>query len=769
MKPFFQSICTLILLLAISSLVAQDFSAFDCPVNLEDKKLAYPFTGGFHAPQFSNADLDQDGRDDLFVFDRAGSVPMVFLHNGGGTSSDYTFTRQFRKQFPDSLLSWAYMRDYNRDGLSDLMVAPTYANISGIQVYESSYDGDTWSYQSKRMGNVADKAPIIWYRNNSNWNSLYCSFVDLPEIIDVDGDGDLDVLSFESGGSYVSYYRNLQEEDNLPKDTMKFELGDRCFGKFKEGGTSGDITLSNDIDLCASRLKGGDTPTRGGGLHSGSTVMAYDQDGDGDLELLLGDIGGNNLVYLENNGSESEDLMNYVSNNFPEYDFPVNMDGFLAAHHVDIDADGLIDILVSPNVPNRGQNVDNIWYYKNTGNPDLRFDFRQRDFLTEETLDFGSYSVPIFIDENGDGLMDILVGSGGYHSQLNSEKLFLALLRNVGTESEPAFELIDEDFLGFSEYFEEASNPSIAAGDLDSDGDIDLLIADIEGDLFYYENTAGSRSEPMTFTGSPVINYMDIKGKGRARPAIVDLNDDGLNDIVIGETRVNFNITDPNDLHFGTVAYYQNQGTIGEPEFNPDPFSAPNTNTLGRMHTKTLVGNQQTTATAPHFITVDNELQVLLGSESGKIKRYAINRQELYQQFELLDSIVDGIDEGRYTTVNTYDIDNDGYLEMMIGNLRGGISFYNTEYKSDFSDSIAAEEVKGQIRIYPNPTHSEVKLDIPVDMVIQQLSIVDISGKALRTYNQRTRTINLEEFTSGIYLINIKTVDTESNHKIVKL
>ena len=36
--------------------------------------------------------------------------------------------------------------------------------------------------------------------------------------------------------------------------------------------------------------------------HNGSCMMGYDQDGDGDLDLINGDILGNNLLYLENSG-----------------------------------------------------------------------------------------------------------------------------------------------------------------------------------------------------------------------------------------------------------------------------------------------------------------------------------------------------------------------------------------------------------------------------------------------------------------------------------
>ena len=48
---------------------------------MKDSKgdLANPWAGGFNSAQFSTIDVNGDGRDDLFTFDRTNQVISVFL------------------------------------------------------------------------------------------------------------------------------------------------------------------------------------------------------------------------------------------------------------------------------------------------------------------------------------------------------------------------------------------------------------------------------------------------------------------------------------------------------------------------------------------------------------------------------------------------------------------------------------------------------------------------------------------------------------------
>ncbi|MBK8515497.1 MAG: hypothetical protein IPL55_04170 [Saprospiraceae bacterium] len=75
----------------------------------------------------------------------------------------------------------------------------------------------------------------------------------MPGVVDVDGDGDIDMISFEADGSYASFYKNLSVEENLGIDSMKFIRQDLCWGKFAENQFGEALTLSSSPFSCFYR------------------------------------------------------------------------------------------------------------------------------------------------------------------------------------------------------------------------------------------------------------------------------------------------------------------------------------------------------------------------------------------------------------------------------------------------------------------------------------------------------------------------------------
>jgi len=72
------------LLLAVTTLSQAQYGPDrDIPGMLGATTLRYPWAGGLNNPQFSNADLDHDGLQDLVVFDRTGNKLLTFRNNGG--------------------------------------------------------------------------------------------------------------------------------------------------------------------------------------------------------------------------------------------------------------------------------------------------------------------------------------------------------------------------------------------------------------------------------------------------------------------------------------------------------------------------------------------------------------------------------------------------------------------------------------------------------------------------------------------------------------
>ena len=91
-----------------------------------------------------------------------------------------------------------------------------------------------------------------------------------------------------------------------------------------------------------------------------------------------------------------------------------------------------------------------------------------------------------------------------------------------------------------------------------------MLVGDLNGELYYFENTAGA-SNPAQF-GNPTSLFFNIFVGQNAKPAIIDVDQDGLMDIVIGENRGNTIDGDRFALNF-----YKNIGEIGNPLFAEEP------------------------------------------------------------------------------------------------------------------------------------------------------------------------------------------------------
>ncbi|MBT8233810.1 MAG: VCBS repeat-containing protein, partial [Bacteroidia bacterium] len=228
---------------------AQFYDQFDCPVNVNGRELAYPFTGGFSNPQFSEFDLNNDGKLDLFIFDRQGNSSMVLLRNDSGSLHPFTLTKAFNRYLPLSLDNFCLLNDFNNDGVVDLFTSGVPIGLAGIMLFQGSKEDDKYDFRVRRMGRPDGWQNGLW--NKLNDAQVYVAPTDLPAIIDVDFDGDLDILSFDSGGSYMVYNRNFQVELGLSQDTMDLRIDDFCFGKFEESGLSQTIALSDNPALCA--------------------------------------------------------------------------------------------------------------------------------------------------------------------------------------------------------------------------------------------------------------------------------------------------------------------------------------------------------------------------------------------------------------------------------------------------------------------------------------------------------------------------------------
>ncbi|MBM3186986.1 MAG: VCBS repeat-containing protein, partial [Bacteroidetes bacterium] len=175
--------------------------------------LQNPWAGGLNYAQVSDIDFDFDGDLDLLVFDRSADQIRLFENKQEGTAHYYKFKPDGNLLFPNDIRYRLTAIDYNQDGKNDLF---TYG-IGGIKVYKN--------IGNSSVGLQWQIAKNLLY--SDNWGTqlnLYVSSADIPAIVDVDLDGDVDVLTYHIGGEYLQYHKNLSQETYGHSDSLLFEL-----------------------------------------------------------------------------------------------------------------------------------------------------------------------------------------------------------------------------------------------------------------------------------------------------------------------------------------------------------------------------------------------------------------------------------------------------------------------------------------------------------------------------------------------------------------
>lgn len=88
---------------------------------------------------------------------------------------------------------------------------------------------------------------------SDNWGAslnLYVSSADIPAIVDVDNDGDIDILTYHISGEYLQYHKNLSKELYGHSDSLQFELRNECWGGFREDVNSNSVFLNDQTPPC---------------------------------------------------------------------------------------------------------------------------------------------------------------------------------------------------------------------------------------------------------------------------------------------------------------------------------------------------------------------------------------------------------------------------------------------------------------------------------------------------------------------------------------
>lgn len=700
------------------------------PVIKAGNALKMPWAGGLNYVQVSQIDIDFDGDLDLFVFDRSSDQIRIFKQIEINGVKSYEFASMAYLQFPNDLRYRVQISDYNQDGKNDIF---TYG-IGGMKVYKNignAQEGLKW-----------ELAKSLLYSNyNGSELNLYVSSSDIPALVDVENDGDLDILTFHIGGEHLQYHQNQSMDLYSHSDSLVFVLKNECWGGFKEDVNSNSVILNDPSAPCAIGNVPGAQKSKEESekAHAGSTVLALDMDGSGVKDLILGDVAYPNMNLLLNGGTapNTNSLMISADVNFPSNSTPINMQLFPAAFWEDVDFDGKKDLIVAPNAKNASENETSVMKYRNSGtNSNPNFIFETKSFLQSDMIEHGTASVPILVDINNDGLLDLFVANYYSYKPTLSKYSRIAYYRNTGTSTAPKFTYIENDFLNLS-----STNYGLKItptfGDLDGDSKKDLLLGLENGTLVYYRNTS-TGSNP-TFA-NPVLNYTDNSGTiinvGQfAAPQLFDLNKDGKLDLIIGKKT-------------GELVYYQNVGTTTNPQ-----FELQNSN-LGGIDVATTNPDG---FPIPNFFSYNDTTYLMLGAYDGAIRFYDSIETNLTSgsTFHLRTFDFLGLQKeiGTFSACAVSDIDANGKLDLFVGQDLGGI--FHLEHSEGSNLGININESVPEIIVFPNPFENEITIKSSTE---EALEIYNYLGQKVeeRKIEIGENKIEFAPNPSGIYLLKFK-------------
>ncbi|NUM30757.1 MAG: T9SS type A sorting domain-containing protein [Bacteroidetes bacterium] len=708
--------------------------------------------GGLNQPQFQKLDINNDGLKDLVIHDRSGGMILPFINKGGNDISKYIYSPEYVSCFPKMYDTWFLLVDYDKDGKEDLW---TKINFKATLFKNITKKSD------KRVSFVQISPQLMAYNFNPaplDSNTVSADNFNIPAIADMDGDGDIDIFSYQVNEGNFLIYRNMTVDFNLPLHPPVFDLADWCWGNFRDTGSSGYMIYPCGYKIYRKH-------------NGGSTLLWFDNDNDGDMDLLLGNAGKTNIQFFKNGKKEynlTYDSIIGVDGNWPSSNTSVSLQSFPGIFLLDVDNDSINDILIAPNQYDYNYTVKEtkqVLFYKNEGTnlyPD--FKLKKTNFFTDEFLDHGAYTSPVLQDIDNDNDLDLIIATNGDNAITNNYNDRLILYRNIGNAQKPVFKLEDEDLWGLS--YDSIRFLSICFGDLNGDSKIDMLAGNYFGSLYYYKNIGTSTTWAFT---TPTKNFENIRVGERSTPQIIDLDKDGLNDIIVGEFNGNFN-------------YYKNTGSSSVPKYTLiddtlGNFIVNEVTDYDTSHNPKYywIGNASGIITD---INNDGKFEMVCGGNEGKIRvfKFATYNQPKYIEDTtiLFDSSYmryNTLDFGADSKPAIGDIDGDGVKDIIVGNNRGGIHLL----KGKVEISNTSKLVKNKMPvIYPNPNHGNILNINKNDNEIYSFKILNISGKTILTENSNPHSdfhqIKIDSLNRGVYFIqSVCTDNTVFYSKIIIL
>ncbi|WP_281613486.1 T9SS type A sorting domain-containing protein [Flammeovirga sp. SubArs3] len=669
----------------------------DIQVIKENVAFNNAWNGGINAPQFFNLDLNLDNTDDLVLFDRTTRKISTYLFQ----NNQWEYAPEYEVLFPQDIRFWIQLVDFNDDGKKDLIIGEE----DGIYIYPNNSSSSTLNFSD-----LPTQLETTTFSGSPT--PLTSALADSPTFADVDGDGLIDFLTFVPGlGGTIEAHINQGIEEGIPS----FRKRTDNWGDFQECGDCATYVFGDDNCTSNERIQ-----------HLGSALTMYDVNGNGNLDLLIGERSCTNLVALPNKGSNENASFDESITFFPQ-SHPVSFPDFPAAFFVDTDNDGLEDMIIAPNIDtNEGDLTDfskYVWRYKNTGTiTSPTWTFQEDNFIQNTGIDLGERSRPITYDVDNDGKLDLLIGYRiSFDNEGNSSGGGISYYKNIGSNTSPEFQWITDNFLNIQAWGMLDISPQIIqwknttqlaiSGRVPNSNQAGVYLFSLEND--FEANTTPEK----IFEHRPE----DI-------PYFVDIDEDGLIDVLLGK--------------FSGALEYHHQNTIGTFELQEESFLNIEGNIL-RKYPSAFVSD----------LNNDGRDDLLVWDDSGTPRVWQNFRSEnpTYQSKAFFndEKFIDRTYGNRLKSTQLGD--------YLITGSEGGGLYLAKIGQYDQPTAVENPTVYSKLKVFPNPTSQQINIKNEYPTLVNGRIYNQLGQLMLTIEIESNQTINIrtDHWQRGLYILQI--------------
>jgi len=685
---------------------------FNQDINVSNSKGIFKnaWAGGLNAVQFAQIDLNGDGFEDVVTFDRTNQKVFTYINKsviGGAVMLAYD--PLFEKYFP-SVENWLILCDYDGDKRKDLFTSTS----AGVKVYRNISVGSNIKFE------VVSEA--LFSEGFSGKINLYVAASDIPAIGDLDGDGDIDILSFEPAGHYLEFHKNMSVEKTGQMGLQFQKVGD-CWGNFIHNDCR-DILFGVPCNASGnSSIVSNSIFSPNQTMHTGNSLSLLDLNKDGIKDLLFGHVTCQNLVYLQNFGSLNQANFLKADFDYPNKN-PVSVPSFAAAFPLDLNGDGQMELLTSTNAADHGG------YIQDFQNSVSLFQFEKGDwvlksknYLQSEMIDVGEGASCVWWDGDQDGDLDLYVGNSGIRGS-SGVRASIFYYENIGTFLKPELIFKTDDFGGLSKLIQ-GTDFQLTLGDLISSGRRQLIIS--------MQTFLGPEVRYCNSNTSEIKQYKLAGLSSGDRPLFTDWNQDAKLDLLVLERSGRIRSYDES---FSKVQNADWGGFSKKVDWVLQSFALADADLDGRSD----------------FIGID---------KLGRLHVGILDPKTSFIQWQP-DANLESFNFGQKATVSTSDWNQDGLMDINVGLATGGVQLLQNKFKSELSTNIE----NSSLQIWPNPGKEYVQIMANENGTYE---LFDITGKKLIANIQMEKLyparLDISQIPRGVYFIKFTSSKNQISFK----